>query len=417
MLISRQLSCLLGLLVCLGTAAQAQQVHIKRTYYDFQGRQLHEEFQYVSTPTNRYSKSGYYKEYNQDGTLWRKQNFRNNKTEGRQLEYETTGGETWVKYDMMVRNNLMNGPYIRYGAPNQKMAAGNYVNGEQSGRWTFYYPEGYEVCTYEDNEKEGPATLYWKSGKVSDHYLYRRGEKYNADGDINTFYEDGKPHKRGHFTDGKMNGRFLAWYPNGQLRYDETYVAGSREGRFLGFAQNGDTLTDDSYRDNTMYRHRQSSGEVAAAAAKAQEDAQRRQQDSLRQAQNQALVAQRAQEAQAQLADKLVAEAQRKQHSLALAAAETTSSLNTNTISGTAGSLLSMAAARKPQKKLYYDLFAQLSGEYEKATTVADKLTKAQRLLALMNLAEALYQGQQPDLNKAIRKENDLGKVLALTGL
>ena len=111
---------------------------IKRTYYDYQGRQLHEEYQYVSTPTNRFSKQGYYKEYNEDGTLWRKHSYRNNKADGRQLEYRTSEGETWLEYDIMVRNNLRNGPYIRYSGPNERMSAGNYVNGSREGQWKFY---------------------------------------------------------------------------------------------------------------------------------------------------------------------------------------------------------------------------------------------------------------------------------------
>lgn len=66
-----------------------------------------------SQKTNRSSKQGYYKEYNEDGTLWRKHQYRNNKAEGRQLEYYTTDGKTWVEYDMMVHNALLNGSYIK----------------------------------------------------------------------------------------------------------------------------------------------------------------------------------------------------------------------------------------------------------------------------------------------------------------
>lgn len=240
----------LGCLVFSGIAgaqkAQAQQVHIKRTYFDYAGRQLHEEYQYVSTSTNRFSKQGYYKKYNEDGTLWRKHSSRNNKTEGRQLEYSTLDGETRLQYDMTVHNNLRNGPYIRYSGPSERMSAGSYVNGEQAGQWKFYCPEDHEVYTCRDDKKEGPATLFHKNGKVADQYADRNDEHYD-DGDVKGFYEDGSPKKSGHFTDGEMNGKFLARYPNGQLRYEENYAVGSREGRFLGFGQSGDTITDDHY--------------------------------------------------------------------------------------------------------------------------------------------------------------------------
>ena len=54
---------LLGCLLFSGAALAQKKagpaVRIKCTYYDFQGRQLHEEFQYVATATNRFSKHGY----------------------------------------------------------------------------------------------------------------------------------------------------------------------------------------------------------------------------------------------------------------------------------------------------------------------------------------------------------------------
>ena len=260
----------LGCLVFSGIAgaqkAQAQQVHIKRTYFNA-GRQLHEEYQYVSTSTNRFSKQGYYKECNEDGTLWRKHSYRNNKAEGRQLEYSALDGETWLQYDMTVRNSLMNGPYIRYSGPSERMSAGSYVNGEQAGQWKFYCPEDHEVYTCRDDKKEGPATLFHKNGKVANQYADRNDEHYD-DGDVKGFYEDGSPKKSGHFTDGEMNGKFLARYPNGQLRYEENYAVGSREGRFLGFGQSGDTITDDHYQGDVLRAHRKSAQKVAMETQK-----------------------------------------------------------------------------------------------------------------------------------------------------
>ncbi|WP_216689182.1 toxin-antitoxin system YwqK family antitoxin [Hymenobacter siberiensis] len=362
--------------------ATAAKALIKRTYYDYQGRQLHEEYQYVSTPTNRFSKQGYYKEYNEDGTLWRKHSYRNNKADGRQLEYSTSEGETWLEYDIMVRNNLRNGPYIRYSGPNEQMSAGNYVNGSREGQWKFYYPEGHEVCTYRNDKKEGPATLFYKSGKVADQYAYREDEKYN-DGDVKAFYEDGSPKKSGHFTDGQMDGKFLAWYPNGQLRYEENYVADSREGRILAFDQHGDTLANDRYVNDIMVAHRKSAQELALQAEKDQRAKREKASETLAKARN-------------VLDDVLFLEDRRREKS---------------------GTSAALSSARSPYATIYDTLVLAC----QKAGLASDnpdkELAIAQRLLAAMQLAQEMYSGKNPGLQEKIGTETDPAKIFALMGI
>ena len=360
----------------------APPAHLKRTYYDYQGRQLHEEYQYVSTPTNRFSKQGYYKEYNEDGTLWRKHSYRNNKADGRQLEYSTSEGETWLEYDIMVRNNLRNGPYIRYSGPGKRMSAGNYVNGSREGQWKFYYPEGHEVCTYRDDKKEGPATLFYKNGKVADQYAYREDEKYN-DGDVKGFYEDGSPKKSGHFTEGEMDGKFLAWYPSGQLRYEENYVAGSREGRILAFGQRGDTLAYDQYVNDIMVAHRKSAQEVAQEAEKdkwAKRDK----------------AAEMLETARYVLEDVLQRE---------------------DLIKEKAGASVTLSSVRS----VYATIYDKLTLAYVTARLAPDsaetELAIAQRLLTAMKLAQGICSGENPELKEKIGTENQPDKILALMGL
>ena len=375
------LGCLMQATAGMAQKAPASQAHVKRTYYDYQGRQLHEEYQYVSTPTNRFSKQGYYKEYNEDGTLWRKHSYRNNKADGRQLEYSTSDGETWLEYDILVRNNLRNGPYIRYSGPGEKMSSGNYANGSREGPWKFYYAEGHEVCTYRDDKKEGPATLYYKNGKVADQYSYREDEKYN-DGDVKAFYEDGSPKKSGHFTEGEMDGKFLAWYPNGQLRYEENYVAGSREGRILAFGQGGDTLADDRYAHDILVAHRKSAQDVAMEKQKAL-TATREKVDKMMST------------AQYILEDVLFLEERALQKN------------------GTSDAL--------PPTSAYTRIYDKLVLSYQTARLAPDNVTEelaiAQRLLAAMKSAQDLCRGKNPELKDKIGAETQPDKILALMGL
>ncbi|WP_165903708.1 toxin-antitoxin system YwqK family antitoxin [Hymenobacter gummosus] len=396
----RPLALLTGLLLGLAHAAGAQQVLLKRTYYDLSRRRLHEEYQYIRTAAVPECKHGYYKEYDEQGVLWKKGNYRHNQAEGRQLEYLNAAGQPQLQYDVTVRHGIAHGPYIRYRGANEKMSAGNYVNGSREGVWHFYYAEGYEVCRYQNDKKEGPAALYYTGGKLAEQYAYRNDERYN-DGDIQSFYEDGSPKKSGHFTAGLMNGRFRAWYPNGQLRYEENYVDDAPEGRFLAYSEAGELITDDVYAAGRLVEHKQTAREMAEQARQQQYEAlrqrQKLQQDSIQQAYARAETDRRQQLEMTQEAEALAKDAALKQETMRNEAA--------------------VGYRRQLDPRLYVELYQQLLADYRAATSPADQLTRAKRLKRLLALAVALERGEQPELRKALRKEPDLTKALALTGL
>ena len=65
------------------------------------------------------------------------------------------------------------------------------------------------------------------------------------------------------------------------------------------------------------------------------------------------------------------------------------------------------------QANFCINLYNRLRVAYEATSGIA-KLPKVQRQWALITLTEILHRGEQPELNKSIRKENDLNKVLTL---
>ena len=67
------------------------------------------------------------------------------------------------------------------------------------------------------------------------------------------------------------------------------------------------------------------------------------------------------------------------------------------------------------QTKLCINLYNRLRAAYEATSGIA-KLLEVQRWWTFLILTETLHRGEQPELNKSIRKENDLDKVLTLTG-
>ena len=217
---------------------------IKRTYYDYQGRQLHEEYQYIQTATNRNCRHGYYKEYNRDGTIWRKHNFRNNRAEGRQLEYFTSGGQPWLEYDMTVHGDLMNGPYVRYSGPGKRMMAGNYANGFKEGLWTFYEPDGKfgldgkQAYTYHQDQKNGVAYFYSADGVLREQQQYRDDKLY-GEGQVKSYDEAGRLKSSGTYYNDQREGVFRNWYSNGQLHSEKTYRHDEEEGPSTWYRENG----------------------------------------------------------------------------------------------------------------------------------------------------------------------------------
>lgn len=359
----------------------AQKALIKRTYYDFAGRQLHEEYQYVSTPTNRFSKQGYYKEYNEDGTLWRKHQYRNNKAEGRQLEYYTTDGETWVEYDMMVHNALLNGPYIKYDGPDDKRLAGNYVNGEKAGTWIEYGSDGSQQATYYVHNE--PCT-----------------------GTVEERYANGKLRRSVEYYQGMRSGLTQYWFPSGQLKSQTPYRYDKPDGATITYSENSEPA------------------EVTQAApAKSAAAALQARADSAQNASQYAVTVRRA-TTTLHRADSLRFITQLEEATRAAARNQTAVAAELYqrvSYMRNAFGQYSADELGEPVYKLYHSVYSQLAADYKAATADTEQLAKVTRLVMLVNFAEGLRaggpNGLERDLWVAIRKETNLDKILALTGL
>ena len=364
---------------------------VKRTYYDYRGQQLHEEYQYISTPTNRYCKNGYYKEYNEDGTLWRKHNYRNNKAEGRQLEYYTTDNETWLEYDIMVHNDLRNGPYVKYAGPGDKRESGSYKNGKRAGQWIEYGSDGSKSGTYYVDDEPYTGTI----------------DEYYANDTLRSSVE---------YYKGYRSGTTATWYPSGKLKSAINYSSDKPDGPTANYLENGkpDEATRIMLAEQAATQRTDSIQRAHADAVVLQRATRKRdEQDSVRKVAVRAEEDRQAENKLRELGARLLTNAQRKQAALAkVDGAYLNTFVDINVLE-----VVDRSATRTPQKKLYVALYNQLMAEYETASTTADKVSKAQRLSKLMDLAVALYRGEQPELNKAIRKEEDLAKVLTLAGL
>lgn len=335
----------------------------------------------MATPTNRFSKQGYYKEFNEDGTLWRKHNYRNNKAEGRQLEYYTTDGETWVEYDMMVHNALLNGPYIKYDGPNDKRLAGKYVNGEKVGTWIEYGTDGSQQATY-----------------------YVHNEPYT--GTVTERYGNGQLRRSAEYYQGMRSGLTQYWFPSGQLKSQTHYRYDKPDGATITYSEKGEFKA----------ANKAAPAQSAATALQARAD-------SAQNASQLAVIIRRATTTLHQ-ADSLRFITQLEEATRTAARNQTavaTELYQRVSYKRSAFGQYSADELGEPVYKLYHSVYSLLAADYKAATTETEQLAKVTRLVMLVNFAEDLRaggpNGLERELWEAVRQETNLHKVLTLAGL
>ena len=393
-----------GLLVFLGcsvlsqvSVAQKGQASIVRTYYDYRKQVLHEEYQFTRTANKLVVKNGYYKGYYENGMIKEKSFYINDKLNGSSTLYEDfdKGPEPSVVYTYKFgKRNGLTTIWGYDGGRRYKTLEGRFVDDVKEGRQVDYDKDGSrKVSNYSAGVLNGEYIEYDTTGQpILEGYL-NEGEKFS--GTLDEAFDNGKPSKSVTYNDGRRAGPTQTWYPNGKLRTLTQYRNGQQDGPTLHYLETGepDEATKVALVVEVAKRVAGRADSIKlvqdAVAASQRRALERRAQDSVRRADKAAAIAEWAEAQNLKTAAIMLARAYAKQQVLVRSGA---------------------------QSKLCINLYNRLTADYE-ATAGAAKLLRAQRLLALVNLAEALYQGEQPELNKAIRKENDLNKLLALTGL
>lgn len=389
-------------------AQKSTPAFIKRTYYDYRRQQLHEEYQIIRTANKLEVKNGYYKEYTEDGVIKARATFRNDRLNGVVTTYENWGqGPEPFEIDT-YKNGVRHGYsalwWFNEGGQRLKKREGSYDHGEYDGRWVQYETDGSKLVeNWQRGKRHGETVQYGTGGERKREGYYDEGEPFT--GTLETRYDNGNLRESVAYEECFREGPTQTYYANGQLKTWTLYSKGARSGATMRYLEDGTpdaatreilaVATADSVqqaRQTRALQHRQDS--VRQRMERIQARAHQRQ-DSL----NQALA--RVQQAwikETETINKLVASAQAKHQAFAQAG-------------------LPDKERSQLYNKLTGALYDRLWTDYQVSPDDASKHLRAQRLLTLMELVEALQRGEQPELNKAIRKEKDLDKVLALAKL
>lgn len=386
--------------------AAAAKTLIKRTYYDYQGRQLHEEYQYIKTANQLVVKHGYYKEYDENGVIQKKYFFAKGLENGVCTDYgdfgDGKGPQPFIvtTYKMGVRHGYTAQWRTDDNNPRHfKSHEGHFYNDRTDGRRVSYELDGSKLVeNWYQGARQGKTVEYDAAGNPTREAYYENGQPFT--GSVEELFDTDTLKSSDSYEQGMRAGLSQTWYASGRLRSQTRYRDGRQSGPTMHYLETGEPDLATRTALGQMRADSINQAQTKDLATK-QAVAARRRQDSLQVAETRTReLRQKAytQELeQGSRADAMVRSAERQQEEMR--------------VSATAGYRPHL------QAKLYMELYAKLLTEVEASRDPGTRLAKSERLYKLLQLAVDLESGKNQDLNKAIRNENDLDKVLALTGI
>jgi uncharacterized protein len=100
------------------------------------------------------------------------------------------------------------------------------------------------VCTYRDNLLEGPLIRYYPHNRKKEEQRYSRGK---PDGLSTVWYEDGGKLSETTYSNGVLSGPYREYHPNQRIRIEGQYLDGFFSGRWLYSDFNGDIIGEGQF--------------------------------------------------------------------------------------------------------------------------------------------------------------------------
>jgi antitoxin component YwqK of YwqJK toxin-antitoxin module len=125
--------------------------------------------------------------------------------------------------------------------PNGFIASkGKYVNQLKEGKWKFY-SAAFEGCLineeeYRDNIRNGPSVKYFHDGVVAERLIYVNGKK---EGEWIQYHPTGSVLLKSYYSGDMLNGKFEVWFGNGKIQFSGFYKDDAREGTWLIYNEDG----------------------------------------------------------------------------------------------------------------------------------------------------------------------------------
>ncbi len=191
------------------------------------------------------NQTGYWEFFDENGLLSSNENYdKEGLLEGIQKRYYPHGQ---VSESYIYKKDTLNGYYAGYYPSGEMHYQGYYSDGKKHGKWYEYNPAGSLISKnyYKDSEFNGTQTYYYPDRTRRMTEYYQNGMLLS----ITSFANDSIS-KISELKNG--TGHAMAFYPNGQKRFDIEYLNGVKHGSYIRYYGNGQVSTKGKYFNDNM---------------------------------------------------------------------------------------------------------------------------------------------------------------------
>ena len=134
------------------------------------------------------------------------------------------------------------------GAP---MAEGKYIRQKKEGKWSYYSDIDSSLVAEENYKKgvlHGKSTNYYpETGNPTDSFEYINGKK---EGPYLKFFPDGSTMTEGTYKNDQLDGDFTLFYPNGKVQLKGQYQNGQQTGNWNYFDEEGNAIEEEDFKND-----------------------------------------------------------------------------------------------------------------------------------------------------------------------
>ena len=206
---------------------------------------------HINKVDNRGRRQGHWKVYDGIGELKFQGNFVNGKPMGEFVYYYPNGQ---IKAKVL---NIDSGraDYTRMFYPNTKlMAVGKHSGQKKDSIWLYYSEEGGSLLSdelYIDGKKEGVWRTYYPDGKVAEEVTYKEDVR---EGPWNTYFSTGEIKSTCAYHNDLLEGRFIIYHLNGKVEVSGAYHESKKLDVWVFLTDLGELVKKEYYRNGILVR-------------------------------------------------------------------------------------------------------------------------------------------------------------------
>ncbi len=203
----------------------------------------------INIPDENEKKTGYWREYYDNGKVRYEGHFLNDHPVGEFTRYYKTGiPQAKIIYSEDGRETYAELYYL-----NGKIAAqGKYIEKLKDSTWNFYSEHDGHLALKENylkGKRQGESIKYYRSNKVSEKVHYTSDL---LNGQWEQYFENGTQRLDGNYLNGKRQGEFRTWNAEGKPSVMGFYENGDMDGEWKYFNEDGEVDIIILYRNGVM---------------------------------------------------------------------------------------------------------------------------------------------------------------------